>query len=76
MSVDLDGKWWIQSLFCRMGFARTAATTFKREIPEGAKKEAELVYMHTNVSTIEKYQIPDALEARALQSTYTWKEKC
>ena len=52
MSVDLDGKWWIQSLFCRMGFARTAATTFKREIPEGAKKEAELVYMHTNVSTL------------------------
>ena len=58
MSVDLDGKWWIQSLFRRMGLVRRAATTSKVEIPESAKKEAEVVYLHTIVLTIEKHQIP------------------
>ena len=57
ISADLDGKWWIQSLYCHMGFVRRAATTSKVEIPEGTKKEAELVYLHSIVSTIEKYQI-------------------
>ena len=41
-----------------MGLVRTAATTFKVEIPESAKKEAEVVFLHIIVSTIEKYQIP------------------
>ena len=58
MFVDLDGKWWIQILFRRMGFVRRAATTSKVEILEDAKKEAELVYLHKIVSTIKKYQIP------------------
>ena len=38
MSLHLDGKWWIQNLFRNMGFVRTAVTTSKVEIPEGAKK--------------------------------------
>ena len=61
MSVDLDGKWRIQSLFCRMGFVTRAATTSKVEIPEGGKKEAELVYLHTIVSTVDKCQIPKSM---------------
>ena len=33
----------------------------KVKILEGAKKEAELVYLHTVVSTIEKYQISKSI---------------
>ena len=44
-----------------MGFVRKAATTYKVEIPEGTKKEAELVYLHTTISSIEKYQIPKSM---------------
>ena len=61
MFIDLDGKWWIQSLFLRMELVRRTATTSKVEILEGAKKEAELVYLHTIVSTTVKYQIPKVL---------------
>ena len=59
--LDLDGRWWIQSLFRRMGFVRRAATTSKVEIPEGAKKEAEMVYLYKIVSMVEKYQIPKSM---------------
>ena len=55
--IDLDSRWWIQSLFRRMHFVRRTATTSKVEIPEGAKKEAELTLLHRLVSTVEKYQI-------------------
>ena len=68
MSVDLDGKWLIQSLFRHMGFVRRVATTSKVEIPEGAKKEAELVYLRTIVSTIEKYQRPKSMVSNLDQS--------
>ena len=61
MSVNVDGKWWIQSLFRHMGFVRRAATTSKVEIPDNAKKEARLVYLHIIVSTTEKYQIPKSM---------------
>ena len=59
--LDLDGRWWIQSLFRRMGFVRRAATTSKVEIPERAKKEAEMVYLYKIVSMVEKYQIPKSM---------------
>ena len=44
-----------------MGFVRKAAATSKLEIPEGAKKEAELVYLYTTISSIEKYQISKSM---------------
>ena len=59
--VNLDGKWWIQSSFRCMGFVRRTATTSTVKIPEGVQKEAGLVYLHTVVSTIEKYQIPKSM---------------
>ena len=55
--IDLDSRWWTQSLFRWMHFVRRTATTSKVEIPEGAKKEAELTLLHRLVSTVEKYQI-------------------
>ena len=55
--IDLDSRWWTQSSFRWMHFVRRTATTSKVEIPEGAKKEAELTLLHRLVSTVEKYQI-------------------
>ena len=52
---------WAKSLFHRMGFKRRAATTGKLMIPEGARKEAELIYLYEIVSVVEKHSIPSSL---------------
>ena len=44
-----------------MGFVRRAATTGKVEIPAGAKKEAEVTFLHEIVNNVEKFQIPSSL---------------
>ena len=36
-------------------------TTGKVEIPEGAKKQAEWLYLHNIVTIVEKYEIPYSL---------------
>ena len=58
--VKIDSSW-AQSLFRRMGFKRRMRTTEKVEIPEGARKEAELLYLHDIVSNVEKHDIPSHL---------------
>jgi len=58
--VKVD-SYWAQSLFRRMGFKRRMRTTGKVEIPEGARREAELLYLHDIVSTIERHDIPSHL---------------
>ena len=55
------GKNWAQSLFRRMCFKKRAATTGKVIIPEGARKEAELMYLHDIVTKIETHNIPPQL---------------
>ena len=55
--IDQDSRWWIQSLFRWMHFVRITETTSKVEIPEGAKKKAELTFFHRLVSTVEKYKL-------------------
>ena len=55
--IDLDSSSWAKSLFKRMGFVRRMKTTGKPEIPPGAKKEAELLYLHDIVAYIEEYNI-------------------
>ena len=44
-----------------MGFKRRTATTGKLAIPQGARKEAELIYLHEIVSVVEKHSIPSSL---------------
>ena len=44
-----------------MGFKRRTATLGKLTIPEGARKEAELIYLHEIVSVVEKHSIPSSL---------------
>ena len=44
-----------------MGFVRRRGTTAKLEIPDGAFKEAQLLFTHNIVSKVDKYNIPDSL---------------
>ena len=64
--IDLDSSSWAKSLFQRMGFTRRMKTTGKVEIPEGAKQEAELLYLHNIVTLVEEHIIPLA------HSTHLW----
>ena len=58
--LDLESSW-AQSLFRRMGLVRRRGTTAKLEIPDGAFKEAQLVFTHDIVSKVDKHDIPDCL---------------
>ena len=59
--LDLDSSSWAKSLFKRMGFTRRMKTTGKVEIPEGAKQEAELLFLHNIVTLIEEHNILESL---------------
>ena len=59
--IDLDPSHWAQNLFRRKGFKKRTQTTGKGEISEGARKEAELLYLHNIVPIVEKYEIPHSL---------------
>ena len=59
--LDLDSSSWAKSLFKRMGFTRRMKTTGKVEIPEGAKQEAELLFLHNIVTLIEEHNSPESL---------------
>ena len=59
--VNLDSSHWAEILFRRMGFKKRIRTTGKVESPQGARKEAELLYLHNIVTIVEKYEIPHSL---------------
>ena len=59
--IDLDSSHWVNSLFLRMGFKKRIRTTGKVEIVEGARIEAEWLYLHNIVAIVEKYEIPHSL---------------
>ena len=59
-AIDLDNSW-AKSLFVRMGFVKRACTTARPEIPEGARKEAELIFHHEITSLVERHSIPSTL---------------
>ena len=59
--IDLDSSFWAKSLCQRMGFTRRMKTTGKVEIPEGAKQEVELLYLHNIVTLVEEHNIPQNL---------------
>ena len=52
---------WVRSLFHCTGFVRRAGMTGKVEIPAGAKKKAELIFLQEIVNNVEKSQIPSSL---------------
>ena len=60
-NIDIENSHWAQSLFRRMGFKCRKATTSKPHIPEGARKEIELMFLHSIVRNVEEYSIPHSL---------------
>ena len=59
--IDIDSSHWAQGSFQRMDFKKRMRTTGNVEIPEGARNEAELLYLHNIVTIVEKYEIPQSL---------------
>ena len=47
--------------FKRIGFVKRAATTGRPDIPEGAKKEAKILFFHQIVDLVEEITIPLSL---------------
>ena len=58
--MDLDSSYWVQSLFCRIGFSRRQKTSTKVNLPESARKEIEYLFLCEIVSKEEKNAIPDS----------------
>ena len=63
---------WAQSLFRRMRFVRRFANTGKVEIPDGIKKEAELLFIHDIVHHIETNKIPESMVLNIDQTPLTY----
>ena len=59
--VDVDASRWAKSLFTRMNFLKRRKTSSKVDIPDGARKEIEFLFLHKIVSIVEKYDITPAL---------------
>ena len=59
--IDLQNSSWTKSLFQRMGLVKRTCTTWKPEIPEKAKNEANLLFQHQTVNYVEQYSISPSL---------------
>ena len=59
--IDVDSSRWAKSLFSRMNFVKWRKTSSKVDIPDGARKEIEYLFLHEIVSIVEKHKIPPAL---------------
>ena len=59
--IDMVSSSWAKSFFRRMGFKKRMKTTGKIEIPNGAKKGAQLLYSHDIVSLVDDFNIPHSL---------------
>ena len=59
--IDIDSSSRAKSLFKRIGFLKPMSTTRKVEISEGAKNEAQLVYLHDTVTIAEEHKVPTFL---------------
>ena len=59
--IDLDSSSLAKSLFRRMGFKKRMEITGKIEIPDRAKKEAQLLHLHDIVTLVDDHNIPDSL---------------
>ena len=59
--IDVDSSRWAKSLFLRMNFVKRQKTSSKVDIPDGARKEIEFLFLHEIVSIVEKHKITPAL---------------
>ena len=53
-NIDVENSHWVQSLYRRMGFKRRQAITSKPYIPEGARKEEELMFPYLIEEIVEE----------------------
>ena len=60
-NIDIESSRWTQSLFQRMGLAKRRKTSAKVDIPDGARKEIEFIFLHDIASQVETHSIPNAL---------------
>ena len=59
--LDLENSSWAKSLFKRMDFVKRAATTGRPKIPKGAKKGAEILFLHQVNDLADENNIPPSL---------------
>ena len=59
--IAIEDTFWGKILLQRMGMGHGMKTTSKLPIPEGAIKEAGLLFHHDIVSKVKRHKIPDAL---------------
>ena len=59
--IEVDNSRWAKSLFKRMGFVRRRKTSSKIDIPEGARKEIEYLFLHDIVSKVEEFNPPSLI---------------
>ena len=59
--IAIEDTFWAKSLLRRMGMVRRMKTTSKLPIPEGAIREAGLIFHHDIVSKVKRHKIPDVL---------------
>ena len=59
--INLDDSEYGKSLLQRMNYTRQKATTSKVKLPDGIRKESELLFHHQIVEKVEKCDIPDSL---------------
>ena len=60
-AIDIENTSWAKSIFQCMGFVKRAATTGRPEIPEGARKEAGLLFHRQIVELVDEHNIPPSL---------------
>ena len=60
-NTDIQRSHRTQSLSPRMGVKRRKSTTSKHNIPEGARKETEMMFIHFILEKVEEYSIPHSI---------------
>ena len=59
--IDVHSPGWVKSFFVRLNFIKRRKTSSKVNIPDGAQKETEFLFLHEVISKVEKHDIPPAL---------------
>ena len=59
--LDLEKTSWMKSSIHWMGFVKWSATSGKLVVPDGAKKEAGLLYHNQIIKFVKKHHIPSSL---------------
>ena len=59
--INLNDSEYGKSVLQRMNYTRRKETTSKVALPDGIRKENELLFYHQIVEKVERYDIPDSL---------------